>query len=310
VNIIETSSLGKAFGGREVLDGVSFAVKKGEVFGFLGPNGAGKTTTLRLLLGLLEPSEGEALVFGERLADREDLRRRVGVLLEHNGLFDQLSARENLDYYGRLYGVPELQRRISEILALTGLEERADSAVGTLSTGMKRKLGLGRALLHEPEILFLDEPSSGLDPEAQRMVRELINEVSGRESVTVFLNSHNLDEVQRVCDTVAILDRGRLRAYDRVAALQENRGGVHFALTLADAGDITRAEGILASMEEVSRYWIEDGVITAVLLDGAAPAQVLARLVREGVLVEEARKTRRSLEEIYLDAVGSAEGGA
>jgi ABC-2 type transport system ATP-binding protein len=310
VNIIETSSLSKVFGGQKVLDEVSFAVKKGEVFGFLGPNGAGKTTTLRLLLGLLEPTDGEALVFGERLADREDLRRRVGVLLENNGLFDQLSARENLDYYARLYDVPDLQRRISEILALTGLEERADSAVGTFSTGMKRKLGLGRALLHEPEILFLDEPSSGLDPEAQRMVRELITEISGGESVTVFLNSHNLDEVQRVCDTVAILDRGRIRAYDRIATLQENRSGVHFVLTLADAGDASGAESVLASMEEVRRYWIEDGVITAVLSEGAAPAAVLARLIREEILVEEAKKTRRSLEEIYLNAVGSAEGGA
>ena len=310
MTIIETSSLGKAFGGREVLDGVSFSVEKGEVFGFLGPNGAGKTTTLRLLLGLLEPSRGEALVFGERLADRPDLRRRVGVLLEHNGLFDQLSARENLDYYGRLYGVPELARRIREILDLTGLEARADSAVGTCSAGMKRKLGLGRALLPQPEILFLDEPSSGLDPEAQRMVRELITEVSGHEAVTVFLNSHNLDEVQRVCDTVAILDRGRIRAYDRVAALQENRGGMQFALTLAEGGDSPRAEGILASMEEVRRYWTEGRVITAVLAEGAAPAGVLARLVGEGVPVEEARKVRRSLEEIYLDAVGSVKGGA
>jgi len=307
---METSSLGKAFGGRTVLDGVSFGVKKGEVFGFLGPNGAGKTTTLRLLLGLLEPDDGEALVFGDRLADRDDLRRRVGVLLEGNGLFDQLSARENLDYYGRLYGVPDLAQRISDILVLTGLEERAGSAVGTFSTGMKRKLGLGRALLHEPEILFLDEPSSGLDPEAQRMVRELIIEVSRHESVTVFLNSHNLDEVQRVCDTVAILDRGRIRAYDRVAALVENRGGVHFTLTLADAGDASRAEGILAAMEEVRDYRIADGVITTVLPEGAAPAEVLARLVREGILIEEARKTRRSLEEIYLDAVGPTEGSA
>jgi ABC-2 type transport system ATP-binding protein len=310
VNIIETNALAKAFGGREVLDGVSFAVKKGEVFGFLGPNGAGKTTTLRLLLGLLEPTGGEALVFGERLAERADLRRRVGVLLEHSGLFDQLTAVENLDYYGRLYGVPDLPWRIREILDLTGLEGRADSAVGTYSAGMKRKLGLGRALLHEPEILFLDEPSSGLDPEAQRMVRELITEVSRHESVTVFLNSHNLDEVQRVCNTVAILDRGRIRAYDRMDALQESRGGVHFALTLADPRDASVAEGILASMEEVRRYWIEEGVVTTVLPEGAAPAQVLARLIREGVLVEEARKTRRSLEEVYLDAVGSAEGGA
>jgi ABC-2 type transport system ATP-binding protein len=310
VSIIEASSLGKIFGGREVLDGVSFSVEKGEVFGFLGPNGAGKTTTLRLLLGLLEPSRGEALVFGEKLADREDLRRRVGVLLEHNGLFDQLSARENLDYYARLYGVVDVRRRVDEVLTLTGLEERADSPVGTFSTGMKRKLGLGRALLHEPEILFLDEPSSGLDPEAQRMVRELIIEISGRESVTVFLNSHNLDEVQRVCDTVAILDRGRIRAHDRVSALQENSGGVHYTLTLADAGDSPRAETLLASMEGVRTYRIEDGVVTAVLSEGAAPAAVLARLVREDVLVEEANKTRRSLEEIYLDAVGSAEGEA
>ncbi|HPJ73378.1 MAG TPA: ABC transporter ATP-binding protein, partial [Methanoregulaceae archaeon] len=217
--VIEVSSLGKEFGGRRVVDNITFSVEKGEVFGYLGPNGAGKTTTMRILLGLLAPTSGFARVLASDLAVDDRARGDVGVLMENNGLYERLSARENLEYFARLYGIERPKDRVSELLEFTGLQDRSSEPVGNFSTGMKRKLGIARAILHEPEIVFFDEPTSGLDPEAQHMVRELILDLSKREGMTVFLNSHNLDEVQRICTRVAILHRGRIRALDSVRNL-------------------------------------------------------------------------------------------
>ena len=193
---------------RPTLMDVSLSIEKDEFVVIGGPNGAGKTTTIRILLGLLAPGAGEVRVLGRDLASDDDARRRVGVLFENNGLADRMSAAGNLAYYAGLYGVDDPAERIDELLTLVDLADRRDDLVGTFSTGMKRKLGIARAILHRPEVVFLDEPSSGLDPGAQRMVRDLILELSRREEMTVFLNSHHLDEVQRICSTVAILAGG------------------------------------------------------------------------------------------------------
>ncbi len=220
--MIEARELAKTFDHRAVLEKISFSVEAGEVFGLLGPNGAGKTTTLRLFLGLLRPGAGEALVFGAPLADRPDLRRRVGVLLEQSGMSDRLTARENLAFYGALHGVGH--EVIDDRLAQAGLLERAEDRVGTFSTGMKRRLGLVRATLHDPEVLFLDEPSSGLDPAAQAEIRDLITRLARQSGAAVLINSHHLDEVERICDRVAILDKGRLAALGEVEALRRGTG--------------------------------------------------------------------------------------
>ena len=181
--VIEALDLAKAFGTRQVLEQVSFTVEAGQIFGLLGPNGAGKTTTMRLFLGLLRPGAGEALVFGAPLADRPDLRRRVGVLLEQSGMADRLTARENLAFYGALHEVG--RETIDDRLGRAGLLDRADDRVGTFSTGMKRRLGLVRATLHDPGVLFLDEPSSGLDPAAQAEIRELITKLASESGAAV-----------------------------------------------------------------------------------------------------------------------------
>ncbi len=299
--VIEVSDLSKSFTGGRVLSGISFSVSEGEVFGFLGPNGAGKTTTMRILLGLLRPDSGKALVLGRSLATADAARGSVGVLLEHNGLIDRLSAYENLDYYARLYGVHGREARIAGLMEFAGLSDRKDDPVGTFSTGMKRKLGLARAILHDPRILFLDEPTSGLDPEAQAMVRELILGLSAQESMTVFLNSHNLDEVQRICSAVAVLDRGEIRAFDSVEHLRA-REGTGFELVLADPGQRERAESVISGIEGATVTGGEGNRI-ALSLGGVSPAEVLSRLVVSGIAVEEARRTRKSLEEIYLDLV-------
>ncbi|MDD1717983.1 MAG: ABC transporter ATP-binding protein [Methanoregulaceae archaeon] len=299
--VIEVSDLSKSFDGTRVLSGISFSVSQGEVFGFLGPNGAGKTTTMRILLGLLRPDSGNALVLGRSLAVADAVRGSVGVLLEHNGLIDRLSAFENLDYYARLYGVRAREARIAELLEFAGLSDRKDDLVGTFSTGMKRKIGLARAILHDPRILFLDEPTSGLDPEAQAVVRELILQLSAEESMTVFLNSHNLDEVQRICSAVAVLDRGVIRAFDSVEHLRAGEG-IGYELVLADPGQRAGAVVILSQIGGATVTGGEGDRI-ALSLGGVSPSDVLSRLVASGIAVEEARKTRKSLEEIYLGLV-------
>ncbi len=308
MSVIEIRDLSRSFNGQRVLRDLNFSVDKGEVFGFLGPNGAGKTTTMRILLGLLEPSSGEARVFGESLSDHDRLRQKVGVLLENNGIYDQLSARENLTYYAGLYGLEDPSDRVHQMLEFAGLLERADDLVGTFSAGMKRKMGLARAILHDPEILFLDEPTSGLDPEAQVLVRDLILHLSRQESMTVFMNSHHLAEVERVCSKVAILHQGSLRAFDTVDNLRNRSGRPQFSLSLADSGQIDTALAILPQLEGVVNVENDGKHILLTLAPGITTAPILTRLIREGIAVEEATRLTRSLEDIYLGVVQEAEG--
>ena len=291
-----------------MLDGLTFSVDTGEVFGYLGPNGAGKTTTMRVLLGLLSPTSGTATVLDADLSKDDEMRKRVGVLMENNGLYDRLTARENLEYYARLYDVTRPADRVAELLDFVGLTDRGSDLVGNFSTGMKRKLGIARAILHEPEIVFLDEPTSGLDPEAQHMVRELILRLSHAGSMTVFLNSHNLDEVQRVCSRVAILHQGRIRALDSVQHLTSAGTKTGFSITLANPAQAGEAEVLLSSLGGIGEITRNDTVLGMVL--ATTPAhEVIAALVKNGILLEEARIQKRSLEEIYLDVMRQAEGG-
>lgn len=302
--LIEASGLAKAFGTRQVLEDVSFSVGAGQVFGLLGPNGAGKTTTMRLFLGLLRPGAGEALVFGAPLADRPDLRRRVGVLLEQSGMADRLTARENLAFFGALHGVG--RETIDDRLARAGLLERADERVGTFSTGMKRRLGLVRATLHDPEVLFLDEPSSGLDPAAQAEIRDLITKLASESGAAVLINSHHLDEVERICHRVAILDRGRLAALGEVEALRRGTGPRRYGIQLAAVADRARAVTVLEAAGAADLAWEEDELVLS-LPPGLAPSTLLRALVEAGIAVEEARYRTRSLEQVYLQAMGRAE---
>ncbi len=306
MSVIEVTDLKKSFGGKVVLNGISFSVEKGEVFGFLGPNGAGKTTTMRILLGLLHAGSGSARVKGADLAVNDAVRGKVGVLLENNGIYDRLSAYENLFYYAQLYGVENPGDRIGELLEFTGLSERKDDPAGTFSTGMKRKLGIARAILHDPEIVFLDEPSSGLDPEAQHMVRDLILRLSGREGITIFLNSHNLDEVQRVCNRVAILNQGEIKALDSVSTLTTGAGMTVFGVTLSDKAQAGAAQRVLEGIAGVSDLQVQGDHISMKIPHSGAPG-VLFALTGAGISLEEAKKQSRSLEDIYLDVMKKAE---
>ncbi len=223
--IIEVSNLERTFGENRAVNGMNFRVERGEVFGLLGPNGAGKTTTVRLLNGILPPSGGSARVFDlDPVSDGERIRQQTGVLTETPSHYERLSARENLSFFGTLTGIPasELPRRVDEMLSFFDLAHRASDKVETFSKGMKQRLALARALIHQPPLLFLDEPTSGLDPEAAQQVNDLIAGLSRRNGQTVVLATHNLLDAQRLCDRVAILNKGRILATGSLAELARN----------------------------------------------------------------------------------------
>ncbi|KYH42125.1 MAG: putative daunorubicin resistance ABC transporter, ATP-binding protein, partial [Candidatus Bathyarchaeota archaeon B63] len=212
---VRTVGLTKRFGELIAVDHVSFEVRRGEIFGFLGPNGAGKTTTIRMLTTLLKPTEGTAEVWGhDILKERDAVRRSLGIVFQDPSLDDLLTGRENLEFHGRIYGIPkaERERRIKELLELAQLSERADDLVRTYSGGMRRRLEIARGLMHHPKVLFLDEPTLGLDPQTRRAVWSYIQRMNKDEEVTIFLTTHYMEEADHLCERIAIIDYGRIVA--------------------------------------------------------------------------------------------------
>jgi ABC-2 type transport system ATP-binding protein len=221
---IETDQLSKTFGSITAAADITLAVDEGEVFGVLGPNGAGKTTLVRLLNGILSPTGGRAKIYGkDPVFEGSRVRSMTGVLTESPSHYERLTARQNLTFYATMFGVPEdkIPNQVGAMLSIFGLEKRADDLVGGFSKGMKQRLALARALIHEPKVLFLDEPTAGLDPGAAKQVDDLISELSKEEGRTVFLCTHNLHEAQQLCDRVAMLNQGRILAMGTIHELTD-----------------------------------------------------------------------------------------
>ena len=304
--MIEVKNLTKIFKGKTVLNNVSLQVNDGEIFGYLGPNGAGKTTTVRLLLGLLKPTSGEALVWGQPLGDHPELRKQVGVVLETDGLYERLSAYDNLDYFAQLYGVADRSAKTDKLLKFVGLYDRRHDKLGTYSKGMRRKLALARAIVSSPKALFLDEPASGLDPEAQKLVHDLILQLSREQGILIFLNSHDLDEVERICTKIAIIQNGQIRAYDSISNLRSNSSRPVVQFTLSGDDDVARATAYLKSQSYVAGVTAENHNLTVTLNDEMQSSRLLTALVKDGVNIEEARRMTRSLEDVYLEIMREA----
>jgi ABC-2 type transport system ATP-binding protein len=223
--IIETVNLRKKFGDFVAVDDVNFKVKEGEIFGFLGPNGAGKTTTINMLCTLMLPTSGRANVAGYDVSkNSNEIRENIGVIPQESVLENALTAKENLEFYAQLYHLPKKQyeEAITRLLKLVELDDRANSLVGTFSGGMKRRLEIAKALIHSPKILFLDEPTIGLDPQTRRSIWEYIKELNQARKVTVFITTHYLEEADFLCDRVAIIDHGKIQAINTPAKLKEN----------------------------------------------------------------------------------------
>jgi ABC-2 type transport system ATP-binding protein len=319
VAAIQTDALTKLFGSLRAVDDVTLTVEPGEVFGVLGPNGAGKTTMVRLLNGVLAPSAGSCRVLGfDPATEGGEVRRRTGVLTESPALYERMSARENLHFFGTLYGVAveQLPRRADAMLDAFGLADRANDKVGGFSKGMKQRLALARALLHEPEALFLDEPTAALDPEAARRVTELIMEFSHQAGRTVFLCTHYLPEAQRLCDRVAVLNRGRLLATGTITELARTlwRGtwvdieclAVSSAPASALIDTVQALPGVTAVRLE-QPDGMEKGTCFAVQVDGDQyiPTVVTA-LVQRGGQVLRVNPREHTLEEVYFALQGES----
>jgi ABC-2 type transport system ATP-binding protein len=297
-----TDGLTRHFGEVVAVDHLTLEVQAGEVFGFLGHNGAGKTTTVRMLNGVLAPTSGTARVLG--LAPMEQgpaLRRRTGVLTETPSLDERLTGRENLQVYARLYGVPrrEIAARVKELMELFQLDDRAEEKAGDYSKGMKQRLALARAFLHRPEILFLDEPTSGLDPVATRLVHDMITHLSHDEDRTVFLCTHNLDEAQKLCDRVAVLEHGKLVALGTPEELASKIGGSQRLELQVARGDEETVLRLLAEAPGVSAHR-EDGAIVAAGADWAAIPGLVTSLAAAGVRIYRVAPQEASLEDTYF----------
>ncbi len=301
---VRTLALSRDFGPVHALDRLELEVPQGSIFGFLGPNGAGKTTTIRLLLGLLEATSGSAEVLGldvRRAADR--IRAQSGALLEHPGVYERITAARNLEYYGRIYRLSPAERkaRAAELLERFDLADARDRRAGTFSRGMKQKLAIARAMLHRPKLLFLDEPTAGLDPAFAASLREQLLELARREEVTVFLTTHNLDEAERVCDLIGVIRSGRLQAFGPPAELRAraaSRTLVEIVATPLDAPVVAALQALPGVRAAALR---PDGVLELELQNGGSPAAAVARLVQAGAAVDEVRRVRPSLESVYLE---------
>lgn len=301
-NLVKDFRVGFGIRKRRVLSDVSFSAHEGEIFGFVGPNGAGKTTTLKVLLGLVRPTSGRASILGRDVAESE-FRDQIGFLPENPYFYPFLTAREILDFYARLSGVeaPGRAARVDELLALVHLADAADARLKTYSKGMLQRVGVAQALIHDPQVVFLDEPMSGLDPIGRREVREVI--LALREAgKTVFMNTHILSDVEMICDRVAIIVKGAMRREGRLSELIGS--GTHAAQIVA-TGLPAAAAGEIEALHGATLHGLGDRI--EIQLPEKGLEHALATLLASGGRVVSVASLRPSLEDVFMDAVRSAE---
>ncbi len=302
--MIETESLTKKFGELTAVDNLTLQVSDGEVFGFLGPNGAGKTTTVRMLCCLISKTSGTARIGGYDIGNKEDslkIRKIIGLVPDNVGLSEHLTAYDNLDIYGKIYDCSDVQRKenIKRFLDMLGLWDKRNVLAGTFSKGMKQKLAIARALIHEPEVLFMDEPTANLDPESAKTVRDFILELK-KEKKTIFLNTHNLDEAQRICDKIAILNT-KLRA---IGTPQDLEQAVRIRKTIISLEKVDDA--VEKALRELSlkNLTVEGNTITFDVTDPEREnGMVVEAVVLAGGHINTVNVVGSTLEDVYLKLV-------
>ncbi|HJR46408.1 MAG TPA: ABC transporter ATP-binding protein [Actinomycetota bacterium] len=301
---VETIALRKTYGSLVAIDHLDLRVPTGTIYGLIGPNGAGKTTTFSVLSTLLTPTSGAASIMGHDPVEAPtEVRRVLGYMPDFFGVYDDVKVHEYLDFFAAAYRLPAASRRaiVSDLLELVDLSHKADSFVDSLSRGMKQRLGLARALVHDPQVLILDEPASGLDPRARVELRELMLELQ-RMGKTVLISSHILSELEEVCTYIGILEAGRLLVQGRPSEISgTGEGGRNFRVRLADPAKATEAVAVLVQQRGVSLpNEAESGVTFLLSGDDEAAAQVLSSLVAAGVAVTEFREMTTGLEELFM----------
>jgi ABC-2 type transport system ATP-binding protein len=304
--VISADRLTKRYNGSLAVAGVDLAVEEGEIFGLVGPNGAGKTTTLKMLATLLEPNAGDAQIAGHSVRrDPDAVRRVIGYMPDTFGVYDDMRVWEYLDFFGRCFGLPAARRRqmINDLLELVDLSAKREAYVQDLSRGMQQRLCLAHALVHDPQVLLLDEPASGLDPRARVELRELLRELRALGK-TILISSHILPELEELCTSLAIIDHGRVLASGRVDEIHERFriGGVYRLRLLGDDDAVTHAEQVIGALPEVASVSRQpDGLLELALLgDDEAAARVLAAAVRARLRVASFAPAASDLEELFL----------
>ena len=301
--VIETRELTCRFGQTVAVDQLTLDVRAGEIFGVLGHNGAGKTTTVRLLNGVLRPESGSARVLGHSpVTDGAALRRRTGVLTETPAFDERLTARENLTFVAGIFDVPEpeTKARVNDLLHTFELQDRADERAGTFSKGMKQRLALARLLIHDPELLFLDEPTAGLDPVATRMLHEHIRRSARERGRTVFLCTHNLVEAERLCDRVAVLSHGRLLAMGTPKELSRRYASTREVQIEVEPARALEAAALLAARLEAPPSVDQPGVLTARRVERGRIPELIHALAQAGIAIYRVETHETTLEDVYF----------
>jgi ABC-2 type transport system ATP-binding protein len=311
MNAIQTHQLTRSFGNVKAVDHLTLEVPRGTVFGFLGPNGSGKTTTIRLLLGLLDADEGSAHVLGfDAKTQADEVRARCGALLEHHGLYERLSAADNLDYYGRIWHMSrsDREKRIRDLLERLDLYQRRGEPIGRWSRGMKQKLAVARTLMHHPELVFLDEPTAGLDPVASANLRDDLASLVAQEGVTIFLTTHNLVEAEKLCTQVGVISHGKLLALGSPADLRSRTAAPRLYIT--GQGITDGLIDSLRSLPLIKKIQQRNGELVLDLNDVTRSHEIATQLVQAGVRIDEIRKESADLEDVFLQLVDEERRGA
>jgi ABC-2 type transport system ATP-binding protein len=311
--VIETSQLTKSFNGLTAVDKLDIAVESGEIFGLLGPNGAGKTTTISMLCTILKPTSGTAKVNGfDIVKEATQVRKSIGIVFQDPSVDDRLTGRENLYMHANLYGVPagEQRSRIDEVLKLVELDERADDILRTYSGGMRRRLELARGLIHYPKVLFLDEPTLGLDPQTREHIWAYVRELKKTHDITVVLTTHYMDEADRLSDRIAIMDYGKIIALDTSAKLKETLEG---DVVTIKANNLEALSNLITSEMGLTKIRVKDGTLEVTVRQGKS---LLPRIVEtataNNIFVESISLREPNLEDVFLHYTGRmirAEGG-
>ena len=304
MNMIEVKNLTKKFGEITAVDSLTFQVAKGEVFGLLGPNGAGKTTTIRMLCCLISRTSGDAQIAGYQIGNGADslaIRKLIGLVPDNIGLYEELSAYENLDYYGKLYECPagERKEKIEYFLKMMELWEKRDQPISDFSKGMKQKVAIVRALIHDPRLLFFDEPTTNLDPESSRVVRDFILKLK-KDGKTVFINTHNLDEAQRICDRIGIL-KTKLLAVSTPEQLEKTVWGSRTVIQVEEINDQILTAVRKLKPQDLS---VEGNKITLVLADPQKEnPDFIQEIVSAGGRIQYVTQLNPGLEETYIKVI-------
>ncbi|MHA1205192.1 MAG: ABC transporter ATP-binding protein [Candidatus Heimdallarchaeaceae archaeon] len=310
---VETNRLTKDYGSLRAVNEIDLSIKKSEIFGLLGPNGAGKTTTIRLLSGMLTPTFGKAKVLGMDSVEKSlQIREKTGLLTETPSIYDRLTVRENLTFFGRIYGVKtdSLRKNIDKLLDIFDLEEKIDTKAGTLSKGIRQKVAIARTLIHDPELIFLDEPTASLAPESAKVVRDLILNLAKESKKTFFIATHNLYEAEILCDRVAIINRGKILAVGKPKELKEMMKGETYTIIKFQEWNKEIENFLEAHNYKISNLAKEERKIHIKLKDieKETPA-LIKKLIENNYNIVEVFHERPSLEKIYLELIEKESNG-